>query len=417
MDKNEDSLRSEEELDKIIPSPKNDNYIQQPFSPKNEYELNKVESEIDSFLNISDIKNDSNNNYFLADENLNKKTKAPFLSQNYIQITTNNINNLFEPKSLNEKSKKIANLRANEIFRSDIKNSNNQNFNIKLITNAKNSNQIFRNEKYKKIYRKLFLDDNEKDPNILLSSLSKKNINNLYNENFTPNDNKTYFKNKLISKNKTNKTNEIFQLLKNSNYNTEISDINYIGQHKNSLFEQMNKNNHISNYLNNIYTLNEISENFDRIFNKMEAKIKNKQNLEFSLKKPQRRNNNNYLIHSNKTSVVDLNSFLNNKNKILTVRTNINNTLSQKNIVNENEQYTSINRTNIINLKNKSSLKLNYKSSRTELRSSKINNNKQNSHIYSYNNIPCFNLKRNVLNFDFGKNSILDKLNKINLNY
>ena len=409
MDKNEDSMRSEEELDKIIPSPNNDNY-NQSFSTKNEYKLNKVENEIDSFLNISDIKNDTNNNHFFADENINKLTKAPILSQNYIQINKSNNNNLIEQKPVNEKPKKTTYLNTNEIFNSNIKNLNNQNLNIKLNSNEKNNNHVFNNEKYKKIYRKLFLDDVEKETNILLSSISKNNITNLYSGNFTPNNNnKICFKNKLINKNYCNKKNEVIQNIKNLNYNTEISDINYIGQNRNFLYEQINKKSH----KNNIYTLNEISENFDTIFNKLEAKIKNKQRVEFDLKKPQIRNNNNYLMfHSNKTSITDLNNFLSNNKKILTGRSNINNSLPQQKLFNENEKYASIKRTNIINLKIKSKFKLNYNSSRVKFGPSKINN-KKNNHIYSYNNTSYNNQKRNTLNFDFDKNSFLSKLNKL----
>lgn len=409
MDKNEDSMRSEEELDKIIPSPNNDNY-NQSFSTKNEYKLNKVENEIDSFLNISDIKNDTNNNHFFADENINKLTKAPILSQNYIQINKSNNNNLIEQKPVNEKPKKTTYLNTNEIFNSNIKNLNNQNLNIKLNSNEKNNNHVFNNEKYKKIYRKLFLDDVEKETNILLSSISKNNITNLYSGNFTPNNNnKICFKNKLINKNYCNKKNEVIQNIKNLNYNTEISDINYIGQNRNFLYEQINKKSH----KNNIYTLNEISENFDTIFNKLEAKIKNKQRVEFDLKKPQIRNNSNYLMfHSNKTSITDLNNFLSNNKKILTGRSNINNSLPQQKLFNENEKYASIKRTNIINLKIKSKFKLNYNSSRVKFGPSKINN-KKNNHIYSYNNTSYNNQKRNTLNFDFDKNSFLSKLNKL----
>ena len=409
MDKNEDSMRSEEELDKIIPSPNNDNY-NQSFSTKNEYKLNKVENEIDSFLNISDIKNDTNNNHFFADENINKLTKAPILSQNYIQINKSNNNNLIEQKPVNEKPKKTTYLNTNEIFNSNIKNLNNQNLNIKLNSNEKNNNHVFNNEKYKKIYRKLFLDDVEKETNILLSSISKNNITNLYSGNFTPNNNnKICFKNKLINKNYCNKKNEVIQNIKNLNYNTEISDINYIGQNRNFLYEQINKKSH----KNNIYTLSEISENFDTIFNKLEAKIKNKQRVEFDLKKPQIRNNNNYLMfHSNKTSITDLNNFLSNNKKILTGRSNINNSLPQQKLFNENEKYASIKRTNIINLKIKLKFKLNYNSSRVKFGPSKINN-KKNNHIYSYNNTSYNNQKRNTLNFDFDKNSFLSKLNKL----
>ena len=409
MDKNEDSMRSEEELDKIIPSPNNDNY-NQSFSTKNEYKLNKVENEIDSFLNISDIKNDTNNNHFFADENINKLTKAPILSQNYIQINKSNNNNLIEQKPVNEKPKKTTYLNTNEIFNSNIKNLNNQNLNIKLNSNEKNNNHVFNNEKYKKIYRKLFLDDVEKETNILLSSISKNNITNLYSGNFTPNNNnKICFKNKLINKNYCNKKNEVIQNIKNLNYNTEISDINYIGQNRNFLYDQINKKSH----KNNIYTLNEISENFDTIFNKLEAKIKNKQRVEFDLKKPQIRNNSNYLMfHSNKTSITDLNNFLGNNKKILTGRSNINNSLPQQKLFNENEKYASIKRTNIINLKIKSKFKLNYNSSRVKFGPSKINN-KKNNHIYSYNNTSYNNQKRNTLNFDFDKNSFLSKLNKL----
>ena len=159
--------------------------------------------------------------------------------------------------------------------------------------------------------------------------------------------------------------------------------------------------------------MNEISENFDTIFNKLEAKIKNKQRVEFDLKKPQIRNNSNYLMfHSNKTSITDLNNFLGNNKKILTGRSNINNSLPQQKLFNENEKYASIKRTNIINLKIKSKFKLNYNSSRVKFGPSKINN-KKNNHIYSYNNTSYNNQKRNTLNFDFDKNSFLSKLNKL----
>ena len=420
MDKNEDSLRSEEELDKIIPTPKNYNYNKQPFSIKNEYELNKVQNEIDSFLNISDIKNNTNDSHFFADENIdtNKKIKVPFLSQNYFQIAKNSNNkNLFEHKLLNEKFKKITNLRTNEILNTSIKNTNKQNLNIELISNEKNNKNIFNNEKYKKICAKLFLDDNKKEAYILLSSLSKRNVNNLYNGNFTPNNyNRLYFQNKLACKNCRHKKNEIIQKIKNLTYNTELSNNNYIRQNRNILHKEINKNNNI----NNVYTLNEISENFDRIFNKLEAKIKNKQKFELDLKKSQI-HNNNFLFHNKKTSITDLNKFLSNsKNKILTIRSNTNNSLSKQNILNENKNknysYSSIKRTNIINLKNKSGFKLNSKSPRINYDSSGINC-KKNRRIYSYTNVPYNNLKRKVLNFDFDKKTIMHKFNKINFNY
>ena len=88
MDKCEDSLRTEKELNKIIASPeKEKNFKEEPFSPEKEYKLNEVENEIESFDNISDIKKENNNEHFFIEDNINNKKEV-----NTIKTENKNLN-------------------------------------------------------------------------------------------------------------------------------------------------------------------------------------------------------------------------------------------------------------------------------------------------------------------------------------
>ena len=412
MDKCEDSLRTEKELNKIIASPeKEKNFKEEPFSPEKEYKLNEVENEIESFDNISDIKKENNNEHFFIEDNINNKKEV-----NTIKTENKNLNkNISRFKALSnflsmdnehyelfkkniQKNKKNNNTR--NISRTNNFNScsiGKQNSKINRVSydslpkyyKKKNyileSKSIFNTGRYKNTYKGLFSNNikTNNDSNILLSNLSHKNLNvyRLINSNYHTN-NKINLFNKIndsiihsySNRNFNDKNNSLRQRLNrldnklknNSNNIFEIENYDII---KNNFIE-INDINHLkleekiynNNRKNDIYTLNEISKNFDKIFNMIENKVKSKKTTSY--------NNMVFKNINNKNSSSSLTRMNYIKKKFLTQKSTLNNYTSKTSSVNyrknEYEKSSKSKINDVMKLKNKYLFKTNFFSSRIE---------------------------------------------------
>ena len=422
MDKCDDSLRTEKELNKIIASPKNegDSFQRQPFSPENEYKLNEVENEIESFVNISDIKNESNNEHFFIEDNINNKKETDNdmkiekknennnighykISSNFISMDNENYKllkkNIQKNKKNNSSTRSTINIfnsisiclqnsNINKISHESVpKFSKNKDYNI-------GNKNVFNSDRYSKIHKSVFSNyiktNNDNNKNILLSSLSYKNlnINKLINSNF-PSKDKLNFYNKEINsiildysnrnifndknnslklrlnklENKLKNNNKIFKLGNSDNMKNNYIDISEVNHLK------LGKKLYDSNKKNNIYTLNEISKNFDRIFNIIENNVKNKQNPSCS--------NIIFKNTNNQSSFSSLNKINYFKRKFLTKKESINDYMSKNNNVyyqkNEYEENKKTMLNDFMKFKNKYLHKMNFISNPNEYERSNLN--------------------------------------------
>ena len=397
MDKCDDSLQTEKELNKIIVSPKREKiFQQQPFSPENEYKLNKIENEIESIVNISGIKKENNNEHFFIEDSINYKKEFDNIKienkkannnigerckvlSNFLSMDNENYRLL--KKNIQKNKKNNSSRSTINIFHSSIINK--QNYNINRIScgslpkYSKNQDFIIENksiytDRYKKMYKNLFSNNNktinDNSKNMFLSRLFHKNlnINKLTKSNCFPN-NKVNFYNKIDISIIPNYSNSNFND-KNSFLKQRLNKLDKRLKNSNNIFEigsfDNSKNNHIeisdvnhlkiekkiydNNRKNNTYTLNEISNNFDRIFNIIENKVKNKQISSYKSMALININNQNNFPDLSKINYI--------KKKLLPKKS-INNYLQKNNNINyqknEYEKNTKSIINDIMNLKSK----------------------------------------------------------------
>ena len=297
----------------------------------NEQNLNEENNNKNILLNDINIFNDKKENIFdliLGDEDINDNENDINDLENYSEENKSIKNNFIDNKNKiseakKEKKNKKSKIKENKItFKKEItinKNNNNINDNINNINNVNNAMDIN--------------DKNNKNINII-------NMNNFNNIN--------QFNDPKYTKKNSDQVQSI------------LFNMNYIPNHNNSYFKQKIINNNIG-YLNNEFTSKE--DSVDQRLNSQISNLKNKINYISNLNKSQMNNNlnelpitpsssnNNYTENLNllKNSMYTLINYISNISDMLDKYVSINeNTLSLMNSLMNN----SVNPDNVYQLKN-----------------------------------------------------------------
>ena len=370
---NVDSMNSFDEIANIIPSPINN--VNKELFIEGDSKLGKVEKEIDSFGNISGIKEE--NNDLTNDKSLvNLKLKEPkntLQNDNPLQNLEIKIKNFFENCKINK-------------LPSSTKNNFNLNINSKSNINENNKQNILNNNfDFLNIKQ-----NNEHKYNILFDKNKKLNINSLREEYSKLKNDKKY--NNQINQNKTNQNNK-----NNVNRKKYLSIFNdYEKKHlvnKNLNFDIFNfkRNNRINRYCESYNNYEYDFKNFYKTNNNSKEN-KNKE-------KPKIKLFENDLFTNN-----------NNSNNILAFSLFNKNSNNNNNINSDNEYINkSIKNNNKINNIIFNSLRKNNKSSKLidENDSWLLNSNniKDNFKFNIYNSNTNLEIKNNIKT-----KSIFDKL-------